>query len=64
MGRTGHLVTDAPVEFQKYPVDGQGLRRKKFPPFQRNIYRIYPLIINNPKPRKITPCNRFGTLKE
>ena len=54
-GENRQLVTDVPVEFQKYPIQIQGFR--KITDQSRGIYRISLNVIK--KTRKMSTCNRF-----
>ena len=52
------LVTDEPVEFEKYPVEVEECR--KITDQFRGIYRIYPNLIK--KNWRMSTCNQLHTL--
>ena len=54
IGENRQLVTDGPVEFEKYPVDVQDYR--KITDHFRGMYRIYPNSIK--ENRRMWTCNR------
>ena len=55
IGENRHLVTNEPVEFEKFPVDVQNCR--KITDHSRGIYRIYRNLIK--ENRKMSTCNRL-----
>jgi hypothetical protein len=55
IGENRQLVTNAPVEFEKQPVEIQDCR--KINDHFRGIYRIYPNLIKGN--RRMSTCNRL-----
>ena len=54
-GENRQLVTDEPVELEKYPVEVQDCR--KITDWFRRIYGIYPNLIK--ENRRMSTCNRL-----